>query len=389
MITVEPTDELAELTDGEAGEPPVPADSGAARRRLLGRVAAVAASALFVYLAFTTVGAEVMQSERQGHLASDFTQSRAKIEDGQALAVLQVPSIGVNEVVAEGASVDNLRGGPVHDASTPLPGKAGNAVIVGHRNGYGGPFRSLAKLHPGDQVIVKTRGGAALGFVVVGTAKASGSSPLLAPTKDARITLVTADGGRLSSDEFIVQAAAPGTPPLAAEPTPASAIQPAASSGPAITTTVPAVVASSTTVAPVAGGGGGARPLPRVAPTSTVLSSTSGAAVTASSKATAGSASAQSTVAAPPSAPATTLTPSSASGAQTEPRAVGTVSIQRANVLLLILLADLALAAAYACYRGLRGRHSGLVVGAVTAPIVVFAVFQFLLSLDSLLPPLK
>lgn len=77
-------------------------------------------------------------------------------EPGEALVRLTIPAIGLDETVVEGVGVEDLRKGPGHYSSTPLPGQEGNAAIAGHRTTYGAPFHDLDKLAPGDEIIVQT-----------------------------------------------------------------------------------------------------------------------------------------------------------------------------------------------------------------------------------------
>ena len=56
----------------------------------------------------------------------------------------------------EGTSVDDLKSGPGHYESTPLPGEPGNAAIAGHRTTYGKPFYRLDELQKGDSIFVAT-----------------------------------------------------------------------------------------------------------------------------------------------------------------------------------------------------------------------------------------
>ena len=71
---------------------------------------------------------------------------------GEPVATIEIPKINLKRVVVEGATLDQLRRGPGHFASTPLPGQAGNAAIAGHRTTYGQPFHNVDKLEPGDTI---------------------------------------------------------------------------------------------------------------------------------------------------------------------------------------------------------------------------------------------
>ena len=73
---------------------------------------------------------------------------------GDAIAQIDIPSIGVNEYVVEGTDVDSLRKGPGHYPETPLPGEPGTTAIAGHRTTYGAPFRHIDELKRGEPIII-------------------------------------------------------------------------------------------------------------------------------------------------------------------------------------------------------------------------------------------
>jgi sortase A len=79
--------------------------------------------------------------------------------EGEAVALIRIPAIGVSQVVVEGVDVADLRKGPGRYPTTSLPGQAGNAAIAGHRTTYGAPFSNLDQLTPGDEIIVQTAQG--------------------------------------------------------------------------------------------------------------------------------------------------------------------------------------------------------------------------------------
>ncbi len=76
--------------------------------------------------------------------------------EGDAVARIQIPKIGVDSIVVNGVSRDDLRKGPGHYPDTPLPGQFGNAAIAGHRTTYGAPFGDLDQVNPGDLIQVRT-----------------------------------------------------------------------------------------------------------------------------------------------------------------------------------------------------------------------------------------
>jgi sortase A len=75
---------------------------------------------------------------------------------GEPIAKIQIPKIGITRTVVEGVGLDQLKRGPGHYPTTPLPGQAGNAAIAGHRTTYGQPFHNVDKLQPGDEILVTT-----------------------------------------------------------------------------------------------------------------------------------------------------------------------------------------------------------------------------------------
>jgi sortase A len=76
--------------------------------------------------------------------------------DGDAVAQLRIPAIGVDKIVVEGVEVSDLKKGPGHYPDSPLPGQPGNAAIAGHRTTYGAPFNRLDELGPGDEILITT-----------------------------------------------------------------------------------------------------------------------------------------------------------------------------------------------------------------------------------------
>jgi sortase A len=82
------------------------------------------------------------------------------VGEGEPFAFLTIPALGLDGVVVyEGVNVEDLKKGPGHMPSTPLPGQPGNAVISGHRTTYGRPFFDFDLLAVGDRVEVESAAG--------------------------------------------------------------------------------------------------------------------------------------------------------------------------------------------------------------------------------------
>ena len=93
-------------------------------------------------------------------------QNLPAFEEGDVIARLEIPSIGVDKYVVAGVEKSDLKKGPGHYPETPLPGQLGNAAIAGHRTTYGQPFYDIDQVVPGDQIIVTTPAGR---FVYIAT----------------------------------------------------------------------------------------------------------------------------------------------------------------------------------------------------------------------------
>jgi sortase A len=75
-----------------------------------------------------------------------------RLEPGDPMGRIVMPAIGVSEVFVSGTGTGDLRKGPGHYPSTPLPGERGTVAIAGHRTTYGAPFRRVDDLERGDRI---------------------------------------------------------------------------------------------------------------------------------------------------------------------------------------------------------------------------------------------
>jgi sortase A len=76
--------------------------------------------------------------------------------EGQAMAQLVIPKMGLTSTVVSGVSSESLKRGPGHFPDTPMPGMPGNTAIAGHRTTWGAPFGDIDKLEPGDEIKLQT-----------------------------------------------------------------------------------------------------------------------------------------------------------------------------------------------------------------------------------------
>lgn len=71
--------------------------------------------------------------------------------------VIQIPAIGVNHPIVEGAyDWEQLKRGVAHHIESAQPGQTGNMVLAAHNDIYGAIFKDLDQLSPGDEIIVST-----------------------------------------------------------------------------------------------------------------------------------------------------------------------------------------------------------------------------------------
>ena len=144
-------------------------------------------------------------------------------DNGEAIARMIIPAIDVDEIVVAGVEVDDLRKGPGHYGTTPLPGQPGNAAIAGHRTTYGAPFGRINELAPGDEIIVETLQGRFVYRVLPGGRGMAGRTPghrIVAPTAlevlddhgDNRLTLTSCHPKYSSKQRIIVHAELVGDP---------------------------------------------------------------------------------------------------------------------------------------------------------------------------------
>src|SRR5207248_5358644 len=111
--------------------------------------------------------------------------------EGDAVAIIQIPKINVDKAVVQGVGTEDLKKGPGHYPSTPMPGEKGNAAIAGHRTTYGHPFYDLDALKPGDDIFISTRAGKFQYKVDHSMNVDPHDVAVLDPTPDNRLTLTT------------------------------------------------------------------------------------------------------------------------------------------------------------------------------------------------------
>ncbi|MFG2118807.1 sortase [Streptomyces sp. NPDC048710] len=129
--------------------------------------------------------APVSQTDQQGKL----------LAPGTPVALIDVPQLGLNQVVFEGTDSAVTTDGPGHRRDTPMPGQAGTSVLMGRAAAYGAPFGHLADLTAGNTFTVTTGQGKAE-YQVIDVRRAGDPAPVPAAAGKGRLVLVTATGPR-------------------------------------------------------------------------------------------------------------------------------------------------------------------------------------------------
>ncbi len=116
-------------------------------------------------------------------------QESLREPSGGPLALLRIPSIGLEVAVLEGTDDLTLNRAVGRIAGTARPGEPGNLGIAGHRDGF---FRGLKDLMPGGELELETLDGARLVYTVRDIWIVQPEDvQVLDPTPEPSLTLVT------------------------------------------------------------------------------------------------------------------------------------------------------------------------------------------------------
>ncbi|TDO46313.1 sortase A [Kribbella sp. VKM Ac-2527] len=141
---------------------------------------------------------DVAYDKIRGQLAEATAPLGPGVVAGDPVAVLDIPGLGLRQVIKEGTTGSILRDGPGHRADTPLPGQAGVSVIYGRGLTFGAPFRSVPNLITGTKFEIAT-GQGQYTYQVIGVRGAGDPLPANLAQGGSRLTLVTAEGSPLPS----------------------------------------------------------------------------------------------------------------------------------------------------------------------------------------------
>jgi sortase A len=129
-----------------------------------------------------------------------------QVKEGDPLARIEIPKIGVDKIVVAGVALSDLRKGPGLYPFSALPGQIGNAAIAGHRTTYGAPFFRVDELTAGDEIIVTTVQGKFRYLVTEIKIVKPTDFSVLDQTKDATLTLTSCNPRYSSRQRIVVKA---------------------------------------------------------------------------------------------------------------------------------------------------------------------------------------
>ena len=207
---------------------------GAGWRRLvggLGRVLIGTGVLVLLFVAHQLWGTGLLEARSQQALERRFTEARTQVQqgvppapvpEGDAVAIITIPTLGLEKAVVEGVGVPDLKKGPGHYPDTPLPGQAGNAAIAGHRTTYGAPFYRLDELKAGDSIFTTTLQGRFEYRVAEAKVVSPSAVEVLDATEDDRLTLTTCNPRFSAAQRLVIVASLVGkaAPALADRPQP-------------------------------------------------------------------------------------------------------------------------------------------------------------------------
>lgn len=136
----------------------------------------------------------------------------------ECVAAIDIPKIGLNEIVVDGVGVEDLKKGVGHYPDTKMPGEKGNAALAGHRTTYGQPFNRLDELVNGDPITITTRAGTFRYEVMEKRIVTPEEVSVLDDTADDRLTLTTCNPKYSAAQRLILigKLMSPPIPPTVA-----------------------------------------------------------------------------------------------------------------------------------------------------------------------------
>ena len=202
---------------------PDPAEAAAGRtitippppvRRLAGIALVGVAGLLLLFLVYLAAFTPLTAARDQQRLAGTLKGQPLTVyklvnghlpPEGSPVAVLDIPAIGVDQIVVQGTSAADLMNGPGLMPGSALPGSLGNSVIAGRRVTFGAPFGAIGSLPVGARITVVDGAGRFTYRVTHVLHVPIGHKDVVLPTVDNRMTLVTSDSSLVTGGREVVQ----------------------------------------------------------------------------------------------------------------------------------------------------------------------------------------
>jgi sortase (surface protein transpeptidase) len=198
-----PGDHWVAASDSAAGDVPALGPRLQLARTALVIVAVLSTTLLLQLLIISSLQQSAAQERAFDSLRSQIARGVAPVgptdADGRVLAAgapvafMEIPEIGLRQVIGEGTTSSVLFDGPGHRRDTPLPGQVGVSVVFGRRATFGGPFRRIGELETGDAIVVTT-GQGVFEYSVIGVRREGDPLPPAPEPGTSRLLLATADG---------------------------------------------------------------------------------------------------------------------------------------------------------------------------------------------------
>ena len=126
--------------------------------------------------------------------------------DAGRIIRIRIPAINVDAPVVQGDDWEALKTGVGLNASSAVPGKAGNVILSGHNDIFGQVFRDLDRLVPGDEVMLLTEKNAYTYLVTGNQIVQPSQVEVMRQTEDSTLTLISCYPYLVDTQRYIVSA---------------------------------------------------------------------------------------------------------------------------------------------------------------------------------------
>lgn len=164
-------------------------------------------------LIYNRVMTPLSQDRAQSLMVKDFVPALLNglgpvgypIDEGTAIALLEVDKLGLEAIVVEGTQSEDLAKGPGHLIGSALPGQPGTSAILAHSNIYGSTFARLNELLPGNDISLTTGQGKHNYKVLDSTVRSADDAAAFLGERNM-LLLITGGGGTSPNQRLVVRA---------------------------------------------------------------------------------------------------------------------------------------------------------------------------------------